>query len=66
VSTDRAHPAYAVLAADAGEALRTAGPHGDEVGAYGLVQATPREQNTAIALAEYLRVGIDAGFVRVT
>ncbi|HET9443059.1 MAG TPA: hypothetical protein VFO65_07030, partial [Acidimicrobiales bacterium] len=66
VSTARGDRAYAVLADGAGAALRTAGELGDELGAFGVVQATRREQNTTIALSEYLRVGIEAGVVRVT
>jgi hypothetical protein len=42
-----------------------AGERSDELGAYGITQATHREQNTTIALSEYLRVGIEAGIVRV-
>lgn len=64
-STVRGDRRYAVLADVAGAALRTAGERGDEVGAFGVVGATHREQNIQIALFEYLRVGIDAGVVRV-
>jgi hypothetical protein len=65
VSTDRGGRGYAVLADSAGAALRTAGELSDELGAFGLVRATHREQNTTIALSEYRRVGIEAGVVRV-
>jgi hypothetical protein len=65
VSTVRGDRAYALLAATAGVELRTANEHGDEVGAYALTRTTQREQNTAIALSEYLRMGVAAGVVRV-
>jgi hypothetical protein len=65
VSTTRGDRAYALLADNAGFALRMAGERSDELGAYGITQATHREQNTTIALSEYLRVGIEAGIVRV-
>lgn len=65
MSTTRGDRAYALLADAAGVVLRTAGELGDELGAFRIVEATHREQNTAIALSEYLRVGIEAGVVRV-
>ena len=65
VSARRGHRAYAVLTDGAGEALRTGGEHGDELGAYAVARTTHREQNTAIALSEYLRAGTAAGVVRV-
>jgi hypothetical protein len=65
VSTVRGDRNYALLAASAGVELRTANERGDEVGAYAVTRTTQREQNTAIALSEYVRIGIAAGIVRV-
>jgi hypothetical protein len=54
-------PGYCQLAATAGQDLRTGADDGGEPGAFHSIYGPQREANLAIRLAEYMRVGMEAG-----
>ncbi len=54
-------PAYAQLAVGCAAAIRTGGENGTEMGAFNSRRQPQRAANLASALAEYLRVGLEAG-----
>ena len=65
-SLDYGHAAYAQLASTSALPIRTGAEDGSEMGAYSFLQQPQRESNLRQSLAEYLRVGLEAGFFFVT
>lgn len=60
-STQFGHPAYMQLARSCPAAITQGAEDGGELGVFHLVQQTQRLANLRLALAEYLRVGLEAG-----
>lgn len=60
-STQFGHPAYMQLARSCPAAITQGAEDGGEMGVFYLVQQTQRLANLRLALAEYLRVGLEAG-----
>jgi hypothetical protein len=59
-------PAYAQLSLAAAHELLTGAEDGSEMGAFSSLKQPQREANLRLALAEYLRSGLDAGIFFVT
>jgi hypothetical protein len=60
------HHAYPQLADTVAPELRTSAQDGGELGAHNLLRATQRETNALIAVADFLRIGLDAALIHAT
>jgi hypothetical protein len=65
-STRYGDPAYAQLSSAGAHELATGAEDGSEMGAFSSLKQPQREANLRLALAEYLRSGLDAGIFFVT
>ncbi|HEU0012788.1 MAG TPA: hypothetical protein VFQ45_03855 [Longimicrobium sp.] len=61
LSTRYGDPAYALLPADAADAVRRGADDEDEMGAFHLLHLSRREAHLRARVEEYLRFGLDAG-----
>jgi hypothetical protein len=59
-------PAYVQLAASTAEEIRTGAEDGSEMGVWSMLKQPQRTANLEASLDEYLRFGLEAGFVHVT
>jgi len=59
-------PAYAQLAASTADEIRTGAEDGSEMGVWSMLKQPQRTANLEASLDEYLRFGLEAGFVFVT
>ena len=65
-ATAYGHPAYVQLAATTADEIRTGAEDGSEMGVWSMLHQPQRTANLEASLDEYLRFGLEAGFVFVT